>query len=99
PRLRRPQDALSSWAPPASTASQPYVRDDRETPLCVGRDGRISQVICVRNQLHRPATNWHDGQNRRPACWRQKQRIAPSRNRKGSCPRSVGETKNKTFRW
>ena len=25
--------------PPASTASLPYVRDDRETPLCVGRDG------------------------------------------------------------
>ena len=24
----------------ASTASRPYVRDDRETPLCVGRDGR-----------------------------------------------------------
>jgi hypothetical protein len=23
----------------ASTASRPYVRDDRETPLCVGRDG------------------------------------------------------------
>jgi hypothetical protein len=31
--------ALSSAAPPASIASQPYVRDDRETPLCVGRDG------------------------------------------------------------
>jgi hypothetical protein len=26
-------------APPASTASLPYVRDDRETPLCAGRDG------------------------------------------------------------
>ena len=26
-------------APPASIASLPYVRDDRETPLCVGRDG------------------------------------------------------------
>src|SRR3984957_21138693 len=26
----------------ASIASQPYVRDDRETPLCVGRDGRGS---------------------------------------------------------
>ena len=31
--------ALSSLAPLASIASQPYVRDDRETPLCVGRDG------------------------------------------------------------
>src|SRR3984957_7815434 len=31
--------ALSSAAPLASIASQPYVRDDRETPLCVGRDG------------------------------------------------------------
>ena len=31
--------ALSSAAPPASIAPQPYVRDDRETPLCVGRDG------------------------------------------------------------
>jgi hypothetical protein len=30
----------SSVAPLASIASQPYVRDDRETPLCVGRDGR-----------------------------------------------------------
>jgi hypothetical protein len=29
----------SSVAPPASIASQPYVRDDRETSLCVGRDG------------------------------------------------------------
>jgi hypothetical protein len=26
-------------APLTSTASLPYVRDDRETPLCVGRDG------------------------------------------------------------
>jgi hypothetical protein len=31
--------ALSSVAQLASIASQPYVRDDRETPLCVGRDG------------------------------------------------------------
>jgi hypothetical protein len=28
----------SSVAPSASIASLPYVRDDRETPLCVGRD-------------------------------------------------------------
>src|SRR5450755_4784316 len=31
--------ALSSAAQPASIACLPYVRDDRETPLCVGRDG------------------------------------------------------------
>src|SRR5258708_40126268 len=37
-RLRRPLQALSSLAPSASPASRPYVRDDRETPLCVGRD-------------------------------------------------------------
>jgi hypothetical protein len=30
--------ALSSLAPPASTASRPAFRDDREPPLCVGRD-------------------------------------------------------------
>jgi hypothetical protein len=30
---------LSSGAPPASTASRLDVRDDRETPLCAGRDG------------------------------------------------------------
>jgi hypothetical protein len=30
--------ALSSAAQLASIASLPYVRDDRETPLCVGRD-------------------------------------------------------------
>src|ERR1700677_1327142 len=34
--------ARSSVAPPASIASLPYVRDDRETPLCVGRDGSRS---------------------------------------------------------
>jgi len=33
----RPQDAA------ASTASRPYVRDDRETPLCVGRDAKGSR--------------------------------------------------------
>ena len=37
--------ALSSVAQPASIASQPYVRDDRETPLCVGRDGERYGVI------------------------------------------------------
>jgi hypothetical protein len=35
--VRKP--ALSSAAQPASIASRAYVRDDRETPLCVGRDG------------------------------------------------------------
>jgi hypothetical protein len=39
--------ARSSVAPPASIASQPYVRDDRETPLCVGRDANDSEVIWV----------------------------------------------------
>src|ERR1700690_553253 len=33
------KSALSSAAQLASIASRPYVRDDRETPLCVGRDG------------------------------------------------------------
>jgi hypothetical protein len=35
---------LSSAALPASTASRTYVCDDRETPLCVGRDGRSHAV-------------------------------------------------------
>ena len=26
----------------------PYVRDDRETPLCVGRDGNDVEVICAK---------------------------------------------------
>jgi hypothetical protein len=34
----------------ASTASPANVRDDRETPLCVGRDGVISEVICFRTK-------------------------------------------------
>ena len=37
----------SSVAPPASIASLPYVRDDRETPLCVGRDTNDIEVIWV----------------------------------------------------
>ena len=32
------EPARSSAAPPASTASRPHVRDDRETPLEKGRD-------------------------------------------------------------
>jgi hypothetical protein len=39
---------LSSAAPLASIASLPYVRDDRETPLCVGRDTRDVEVIWVK---------------------------------------------------
>jgi hypothetical protein len=35
---------LSSLAPSASTAARSNVRDDRETPLCVGRDGRIRRI-------------------------------------------------------
>jgi hypothetical protein len=42
------KNALSSAAQLASIASQPYVRDDRETPLCVGRDGKRYEVIWVR---------------------------------------------------
>src|SRR5258708_37157982 len=44
PRALRAPDAA------ASTASRPNVRDDRETPLCVGRDGDISEVICMRTK-------------------------------------------------
>jgi hypothetical protein len=36
--------APSSLAPPASIASRPAFRDDREPPLCVGRDGRINNA-------------------------------------------------------
>jgi hypothetical protein len=42
--------ALSSLAPLASTASPPYVRDDRDTPLCVGRDARDVEVIWVKRE-------------------------------------------------
>jgi hypothetical protein len=42
--------ARSSVAPSASIASRPYVRDDRETPLCVGRDGEDMQVIWVKSE-------------------------------------------------
>src|SRR5580698_5432048 len=39
----RPRESLLLESlPPASIASLPYVRDDRETPLCVGRDGERS---------------------------------------------------------
>jgi hypothetical protein len=42
--------ALSSAAPLASIASPPYVRDDRETPLCVGRDASDVEVIWVKRE-------------------------------------------------
>src|ERR1700678_1065466 len=42
--------ALSSVAPPASIASRPYVRDDRETPLCVGGMAADIEVIWVRRE-------------------------------------------------
>jgi hypothetical protein len=42
--------ALSSVAPLASIASRPYVRDDRETPLCAGRDANDIKVIWVRSE-------------------------------------------------
>jgi hypothetical protein len=38
PRLER------SLRPPHPA---PYVCDDRETPLCVGRDGATNEVICL----------------------------------------------------
>ena len=43
--------ALSSAAPLASIASPPYVRDDRETPLCAGRDASDVEVIWVKREL------------------------------------------------
>ena len=46
--VRKP--ALSSAAPLASIASPPYVRDDRETPLCVGRDGENEEVSWVKSE-------------------------------------------------
>src|SRR5712671_1449662 len=37
----------------ASTASRPYVRDDRETPLCVGRDTQSSRrdLGCAKTEI------------------------------------------------
>jgi hypothetical protein len=46
--VRKP--ALSSAALLASIASLPYVRDDRETPLCVGRDDKRYEVIWVKRE-------------------------------------------------
>ena len=42
--------APSSLAPPASTASRPAFRDDREPPLCVGRDQIAIALIWPRRQ-------------------------------------------------
>jgi hypothetical protein len=42
--------ALSSAAPSESIASLPYVRDDRETPLCVGRDTNDVEVIWLKRK-------------------------------------------------
>jgi hypothetical protein len=42
-------NALSSAAPPTSIASQPCVRDDRETPLCVWAGmAADKEVICAK---------------------------------------------------
>jgi hypothetical protein len=38
-RENPPCDHIARLNAAASTASHPYVRDDRDTPLCVGRDG------------------------------------------------------------
>ena len=46
------------FAPKASTASPPNVRDDRETPLWIGHGmGRILPVIWQNDQLRPPATD------------------------------------------
>jgi hypothetical protein len=42
--------ALSSVAPPASIASLPYVRDDRETPLVWAGMARVVKVIWVKRE-------------------------------------------------
>jgi hypothetical protein len=42
--------ALSSAAQLASITSRPYVRDDRETPLCVGRDASVVEVIWLKSE-------------------------------------------------
>src|SRR6202035_5715074 len=70
-RVFRP--ALRSHRAPnaaASTASRPYVRDDRETPLCVGRDGQTHKdvstnhgsEIFLQRGLDSPVNKAPDGQ-------------------------------------
>src|SRR5260370_13962333 len=44
------KSALSSVAPPASTASRPHVRDDRETPLVRSGTARGLEVIWVKRE-------------------------------------------------
>jgi hypothetical protein len=44
----------------------PNVRDDRDTPLFIGREtGELKPVICPTSQAELTATDWHDGQNAR----------------------------------
>jgi hypothetical protein len=40
----------SSLVPPRPSHPLPYVRDDRETPLCVGRDAEDEEVIWVKSE-------------------------------------------------
>jgi hypothetical protein len=44
------KNALSSAAQLTSIASRPYLRDDRETPLCAGRDDENMQVSWVKSE-------------------------------------------------
>ena len=52
----------SSVDAPTSIASRAHVRDDRETPLMVARDGRQAARDLPVAASEDPATNWHDGQ-------------------------------------
>jgi hypothetical protein len=66
--------ALSSLAQLASIASRPYVRDDRETPLCVGRDderyagdlGQKGTGIFLQGGLDRQSTDLPVGHREPP---------------------------------
>jgi len=49
-RLRRPQKRRSSKAPPRPPHPDHNVRDDRETPLCLGRDEANCEVICLKEE-------------------------------------------------
>jgi hypothetical protein len=57
----------SAWATLVSRCSRvhripPRVRDDREPPLCVGRDAQNVPLIWGQEQSRRDATFQHDGQ-------------------------------------
>jgi len=52
----------SSLSGLASIASRTNVRDDRETPLLMGRDARESAGDLGAGSIVRSAANWHDGQ-------------------------------------